>query len=67
MFKRSIYNQKFAEIRKINYICSVNKKGGKYENLKFLLQQRKKRITFNFVQQKKEKNYANNKNKGKRL
>ena len=48
--------RKFAEIRKINYVCSVNKKGGKYENLKFLPQQRKKRITFNFVQQQKKKN-----------
>ncbi len=30
------------------------KKGGKYENLKFLLTQRRKRINFNFVEQKKK-------------
>jgi hypothetical protein len=34
--------RKFAEIRKINYICSVNKQGGKYENLKFFHNKEKK-------------------------
>ena len=30
-------SKNFVESKKNNYICSVNKKGGKYENLEFLL------------------------------
>ena len=40
--KIQINIKNFAETKKINYICSINKKGGNYENLKFLLKQRKK-------------------------
>ena len=40
--KIQINIKKLQKPKKINYICKVNKKGGNYENLKFLLKQRKK-------------------------